>query len=77
MNSERIAVNPQSVTLVVSRGGFWSRLAIACELGHKKTSHVIAQIELAVALGYIKRTVGTDRGVNCLLYTVEPGLFNE
>jgi len=68
-------VNATTVLEVVSAGGFWTRLAIARALGRKKTSHVMTQIELAVALGYIKRVRGNDGTRDCWVYTVEKGMF--
>jgi hypothetical protein len=68
-------VNPATVTSVVSSGGYWSRLAIARELGKKKTSHVCNQIDMAWRLGYINRVWSNDGIRDCWMYTVEPELI--
>lgn len=75
MEQHPTVVNPVTVTQVVSSGGYWTRLAIAKELGRKKTSHVMNQIDIAVALGYIKRIWANDGVRDCWMYTVEPEMF--
>jgi len=75
MEPQTAVVNPVTVTEVVSRGGFWSRLMIARALGRKKTSHVMNMIDLAFRLGYIKRVWGNDGIRECWVYTVEPEMF--
>jgi len=72
---EHSVINPDAVKAVVGQGGYWSRLTIAEELGRKKTSHVITQIEKAVSEGYIIRVWGSDGKRGCWAYTVEPELF--
>lgn len=68
-------VSPLAVYQIVSTGGFWSRLAIAKELGRKKTSHVIVQIEHAVSLGYIDKVAHCEGRVKGWLYTTEKKLL--
>lgn len=75
METQTTVVNPITVTQVVATGGYWTRLDIAKKLGRKKTSHVMNQIEIAAALGYIKRVWMNDGIRDCWMYTVEPELF--
>jgi len=75
MEQQITVVNPVTVTQVVSRGGYWSRLAIAKALGRKKTSHVMNQIDIAAGLGYIQRVWGNDGIRDCWVYTVERPLL--
>lgn len=69
---DRLICSPRTVKILVQRGGYWTRLDLAREMGRAKTTHVIATIEKAVTMGFINKIAGYDEhGRDAWIYTIE------